>query len=317
MCRARQGPFPQRFGPATGRYAEVSAQETDHRVGNIESTWIGGEFLDGDSGADKVQREVTDDLRRRRHLDQPAEQPICTGVGLLDVLESVPQAQCDGLLPQIRQLSAGNLVGVDAAGRCGEPGFERRVDLSQRLPVRFEVAHIRQIQSGVTLGVGRGGNDCRQRRLARGACHRRRCSVDGVGAGLPRRHIARQLTTGGVVGVHVHRQIEVATQGGDQRRRRWDPQQPGHILDRQDVRAGIDGLFREFQVVVEGVEGFVRVRQVPRVGQRDFSNRPCGITHRIDRGAHRVNVVERVEDPEDIDPVFAASATNARATESG
>ena len=57
---AGKGLLPQRFGPATGRCSQVPAQETDHRVGNIESTWVGGEFLDGDSGADQVQREVTE-----------------------------------------------------------------------------------------------------------------------------------------------------------------------------------------------------------------------------------------------------------------
>jgi hypothetical protein len=72
-------------------------------------------------------------------------------------------------------------------------------------------------------------------------------------------------------------------------------------------------LFRHFQVEVEGVEGFVRVRQVPGVRQRDFSNLRCAsIAGRIASMLLSASKIRKMSIP-----VFAASATNARATESG
>ena len=64
-----------------------------------------------------------------------------------------------------------------------------------------------------------------QRGLAGGARQRRRGAVDGAGAGLPGRQIGGQLTARGVVGVHVHRQVEPAAQRADQRGGGLRPQQ--------------------------------------------------------------------------------------------
>ena len=186
----------QRLGPAAGRVAQLAAQEPDDRIRDVESCWIRSEFVGGDARADQRQREVTDDLRRRRHLDQPAQDPVGPGVGGLDLLESIAQPERDGLLTQVRQLATGDLVCVHPArrgGRTGRRNIEGRVHLSQRLPVRLEIAHRRQRQPGVVLGVRGRCDDRAQRGLTRGAGQRRRGTVDGVRAGLPGRQIGRQL----------------------------------------------------------------------------------------------------------------------------
>ena len=66
---------------------------------------------------DEVQREVADDLGRRRHLDDVAEDVVGGGVHVLDLLELLTESERDGLLAQVGELAAGDLVGVDAAGR--------------------------------------------------------------------------------------------------------------------------------------------------------------------------------------------------------
>ena len=64
------------------------------------------------------------------------------------------------------------------------------------------------------------------------------------------------------------------------------PQQTRHVLDREDVRARLDDLLGEPQVVVERVERLGRVEQVGGVADRHLGDRGAGLEHRIDRGAH-------------------------------
>ena len=56
------------------------------------------------------QRQIADHLGRRRDLDQAAQHPVRGGVVGLDLLEPVAEAERDGLLAQVRQLTAGDLV---------------------------------------------------------------------------------------------------------------------------------------------------------------------------------------------------------------
>ena len=185
--------------------------------------------------------------------------------------------------------------------RTRRRNIEGRVHLSQRLPVRLQVAHRRQRHAGVVLGVRGRGDDRAQRGLARRARKRRRSTVDRVGARLPCSKIGGQLPAGGVVGVHVHRQVEPAAQRTDQRRCGGGRQQSGHVLDRQHVRAGVDDLLGQLEVIVQRVEVFARVGQVAGVAHRDFGYRRTGFADRIDGGPHRFDVVERIEDAVDVD----------------
>ena len=82
---------------------------------------------------------------------------------------------------------------------------------------------------------------------------------------------------------------------------RGRPQQPRHVLDREDVRARLDDLLGEAQVVVERVEVLGRVQQVAGVADGDLGDGGAGREHGVDRRAHLVDVVERVEDAEDVD----------------
>ena len=67
------------------------------------------------------------------------------------------------------------------------------------------------------------------------------------------------------------------------------------------MRTRRDDLLRHPQVVVEGVEVLFRRVQVGGVAQGYLSNRRVCLQHRLDRGPHLLDVVQRVENPEDVD----------------
>ncbi|CDO27231.1 hypothetical protein BN979_00002 [Mycolicibacterium vulneris] len=78
-------------------------------------------------------------------------------------------------------------------------------------------------------------------------------------------------------------------------------QQPGHVLDRQHMRTGVDDLLGQLEVVIQRVQILAGVGQVSGVGHRHFGDRGAGLADRVDRRTHRLHIVECVEDPEDID----------------
>ena len=252
-------------------------------------------------GADEGEREVADDLAARGDLDDVAEDAVGRGIHVLDLLEVVAEPERDGLLAQVGELAAGDLVRVDATGGGGQAGLEREVELAHRLPVGLEVADGRR-SSPVARGRAVGGGDqARHRRLGRGAGHRGAGDVDGIDPGVDGGQQGRQLATRGVVGVQVHRLVEPLAQGRDEGARGGCAQQPGHVLDGDDVRAGLGDLLGEAQVVVERVELLARVGEVAGVAERDLGDGGAGGADGVDGRAHLADVVERVEDAEDVD----------------
>ena len=202
----------ERLRPAAGRVAQLAAEEPDHRVRDVELRRVLRELRRVRADRDQVQGEVADHLGRRRHLHDVAEDVVGGGVHVLDLLELLAEPEGDRLLPQVGELPAGDLVGVDPPGRRGQPGLERRVDPPGRLPVRLQRADRVQRQPGLPLGVVGRRHQRRQRRLRGGAGHRRGRGVDRVHAGVDRREQRGQLPAGGVVGVQVHRQVELRAQ---------------------------------------------------------------------------------------------------------
>ena len=220
---------------------------------------------------DEVQREVADDLRRRGHLDDVAEDVVGGGVHVLDLLELLAEAERDRLLAQVGELAAGDLVGVDAAGRRRQAGLERRVDAAGGLPVGLEGADRVEVEPGLAVGVVGGGDQRRQRRLARRAGHRGAGGVDRVDA---RRRSPRAASRAGRPGcrgcagapagrsARAARVTSVAGGGG--------AQQPGHVLDREHVRAGVDDPLGE----AAGSSRACRASRPGRTGRRCSRARP-------------------------------------------
>ena len=252
----------------------------------------------------QMQGQVAHHLGRGCHLRRAAEDLVGRRVHLLDLLELVPKPQRACLLPQIRQLAARDLVGVDPAGRAGQARLEGSVQLAGRLPVRLERQHRIGVEFGCPLGVRQAHHQRRHGRLRGGRRHRGTGHVDRVGTCLDGRQQGADLAAGCVVGVHLHGQIEVLTQRGDQLLGGVGAQQPGHVLDRERMRPGLDQLLGQPQVVVRGVQVFGRVEQVPAVAQRSLGDRTAIAKHRIDRRSQLLDVVECVEDTEDVDAHF-------------
>jgi hypothetical protein len=94
-------------------------------------------------------------------------------------------------------------------------------------------------------------------------------------------------------------------------------QQPGHVLDRQDVRAGVHDLLGQPQVVVEGVQPLAGSDRVAGVAERDLRHRrpvarTASIAGRICSTSLSASKIRKTSTP-----VAAASATNASVTRSG
>lgn len=100
----------------------------------------------------------------------------------------------------------------------------------------------------------------------------------------------------------MHGQVEALAQRGDELRRRRRSQKPRHVLDRDDVRPRGDDLGREVQVVVERVEILGRVQKVAGVAERHLGDCGARVANSLDGRTHLLDVVERIEDPEDVDP---------------
>ena len=165
---------------------------------------------------------------------------------------------------------------VDPAGRGGQPGLERRVELAHGLPVGLEVADGLQVEPGGARGVV-GGGDERATATAGGSCppsrrsrRRRRRRPASIAASR-----VAELAAGGVVGVQVHRQVEPLAQRGDQGARRRRAQQPGHVLDREDVRPGLDDLLGEAAGSSRGCRASRRVWSGRRCSRARPRRPPC------------------------------------------
>ena len=157
-----------------------------------------------------------------------------------------------------------------------------------------------QVNSGIALGVGECSDERGKRRLRRGAGQRRRGAIDDIGAGARRREVGSDLATGGIVRVDVDRQVEFLAQRGHQGVRGLWAQQAGHVLDSQDVRAGFYDLLGELQVVIQGVEVFLRRRKVTGIRHGHLCHGGIRLEYGVDGWAHLGDIVKRIENAEDI-----------------
>ena len=164
--RARERELGERLREAGGWCADPAAQEVDHGVGQVEGAGPAFELVEVDPGRDGEQRQIADDLARGRDLDDVAEQAVGALVGQLDLFEAPGEPDGVGLLAQVGELPAGDLVAVDASGRRLQAGLERAVERAHRLPVRLLVQQRVERDARVALGRRGRGDDRRERRLA-------------------------------------------------------------------------------------------------------------------------------------------------------
>ena len=128
----------ERLREAAGRLAEVALRRTRPPTpGNASSRSGSSTSLGRQVVGDHEQGHVADDLRRRRHLDDVAEQPVDLGVRAgRPRASATPGRAPRACWQQVRVLAAGHLVLVDVGGagaacRVSNGG----VQLADRLPV--------------------------------------------------------------------------------------------------------------------------------------------------------------------------------------
>ena len=254
----------------------------------------------------------------RGHLDDVPEDVVGGGVQVLDLLELLAQAERDRLLAQVGQLAAGDLVAVDAAGRRGQAGLERRVQAADRLPVGLEVAHRPQRQAGVAgrCAVAATSDDS-DGWLVVPAMDALAASTASTPASMAASRVASWPPAVSWVCRCTGRSNR-SRSAVDQRRRGRGAQQAGHVLDREDVRAGVDDPFGQPQVVVERVEPSRPGRTGRRCSRARPRRRPCrcartaSMAGRIWLTSLSASKMRKMSMP-----VAAASSTNASVTAVG
>src|SRR5688572_29278038 len=85
----------------------------------------------------------------------------------------------------------------------------------------------------------------------------------------------------------------------DQAEGRVRTTKPGHVLNRQHVRAHFLQLLRELEVILERVLGVLRLDNIARVTDGGFANR-VRVLHGLHRDRKIRRVVERIENAENI-----------------
>ena len=209
---------------------------------------------------------------------------------------------------EVRVLPAGDLVLVEVRRVAGEPRLEGRVEAARALPVGVERHERVGVDRRVALGPAERRHHRRHRRLRGEAGHRREREVHHVGVRLRARDHRRHAGARGVVRVHVDRHVgEGPPERADQHRRRARLQEPGHVLEVEDVDAELDELPGDVHVVRKRVLLLAGVADVAGVTDRGLDH-AARLADGVDPELQVLHVVERVEDAEDVDAVLLREA---------
>ena len=212
------------------------------------------------------------------------------------MLESHPAR----LSAEVRVLGPRHLVAIDVGRPGAHVGFERRVIAADDLPVARQRLQDVGVELRVELGPGQRRRHGAQVRLRGEAAHRVEGAVDRVGARVDRGQDTGGADAAGVVCVEVDGQPDLASQRLHQRAGRARPAHARHVLDAEDLRARLLELPGQVDVVAQVPLRAGGVEQIARVAHRRLAQR-SGAAHGVDRDAHVVDSVQRVEDAEQID----------------
>src|SRR6185369_5710940 len=132
-------------------------------------------------------------------------------------------------------------------------------------------------------------------RLRGESAHRVERAVDRIGARVDGGQDAGAGDATRIVRVEVDGKPDLASQRLHQRARRARPAYPRHVLDAEDLRAGLLELTRQIYVVAQVPFRARRIEQIASAALRRLAQRP-GAAHGVDGDAHVVDAVQRVED---------------------
>ena len=99
--------------------------------------------------------------------------------------------------------------------------------------------------------------------------------------------------------MEMHWHSDLFTEGFDECARRKGAAESGHVLHRQHVRTHFFQLLGNADVVFERILRASRIEDITRVAECAFAN-ALGFAHRLHRGFHVRQVVQRIENAEDV-----------------
>ena len=172
-----------------------------------------------------------------------------------------------------------------------------------RRPVTGHFFHGVDVQVGLAVGAAQRIVQRVHARLARAAGKGRVGCVYDIDVGSHGAAQCRDAVARTVVRMEVYRQVDRFFQSRNEAVRRFRLEQAGHILDGDDVGAGVLQFLRHVDVVRQVVFRAGAVEDIAGVAQGDFGDL-ARFADGLNRAVHVVQAVEAVENTEYVDAVF-------------
>ena len=160
-----------------------------------------------------------------------------------------------------------------------------------------------QIEAGVTRRTCQRSCNRAQIGLRGQSAHGVQRTIDRIAAGVNRCQHGGRRYAAGVVRVEVNRQADFLFQHAHQFMRSTGLADPRHVLDAQNMGAGLFQLLGQINVVLEVVLAALGIEQVAGVTQGSFAQ-GASLNDCVHRHAHVIDPVKRVKNAEHIDATF-------------
>ena len=246
---ALQDDFLEFFREALIRNADTAFEEFDDGLREVEDVTFIIDILFRQIVLDHEQGHITDDFRRRRYFDDVTEHHANRMVHLLDVIPAVTKADGFRLLAQVGELAARHFMLVDFRIRIGIGLVDTFVVRTDCSPVTGHFFHSIDVEVRLAVLATQRVVQGAHARLARTAGKGRISDVDDVDTGIDSAVIRADGIARTVMGMEMDWQVDGIFQGRYQAVCRFRFQEAGHILDGNDVGAGILQFLRHVDVI--------------------------------------------------------------------
>ena len=166
------------------------------------------------------------------------------------------------LLLEVGELTARHFVQIDLGSAGAEVGLEGEILRPNRLEVEGDLPDRGGIEPGVAVAATQGFDDRTEIGLRGQTRHGVDRRIDRVDAGFHRRQHRCRGDARGVMGMEMNRQVGFLAQRREQDLGRRRFEEPGHILDADDMGAGPLQFAGQADIVVEVVFGPRRIENV-------------------------------------------------------
>ena len=291
------------FREALIRDTDAAFKEFDDRLREVEDVAFIVNILFRQVVLDHEQGHVADYFRRRRNFDDVAEHHADRVVHLLDFVPAVAEADGFGLLAQVGELAARHFMLVDFRVRIRIGFVDALIVRTDSSPVTGHFFHGIDVEVGLAVLAAQSVVQGAHARLARAAGKGGISDVDDVDTGVDGAVIRADGVARTVVRMEMDRQVDGIFQGRYQAVSGFRFQEAGHILDGDDIGAGILQFLGHVDIVFQIVFIAGRVEDIASVAEGDFGELVV-FADGLDRAIHVVQAVEAVEDAEDVDAVL-------------